>query len=412
MNDGEGQSGRGTRPGLDGGENRGEKLPKRDWLLLGLLSLFTIILLAGGTEMLARRMFSESKAGVDPCMVFNDASTGVRGVPNSVCWEKSPENPPIEFRFNSCGHRAGVECCPKAAGAFRIVMIGSSVAMGERVQREESFATRLPVELTRRTGHTVELYNESMGFGFSHSTTLRFNDVLTAEPDVILWVLTPMDIERASLVLPTADLDPWAGLSLRAKAWQRLRSDFASKSMTGAVSDVFNHTRNATLLRHYLYGSQSQYVKSFLMGPDHETGYLKSAPSEEWRNGLRQFDSDAADMEGRARAAGVPFVAVLVPERAQAAMISMGEWPAGYDPYKLGEEVRTIIASHGGTYVDILPEFRAVPNPEQYYYPVDGHPNPAGHALIAAMLTRGLTGGAVPALSGDGRPQVMLEPSK
>ena len=74
------------------------------------------------------------------------------------------------------------------------------------------------------------------------------------------------------------------------------------------------------------------------------------------------------DMEERAKAAGVPLVAVLVPNRAQSAMISMGEWPAGYDPYKLDNELSAIVTSHGGMYIDISAVTSApYPNPEQYY---------------------------------------------
>ena len=80
-----------------------------------------------------------------------------------------------------------------------------------------------------------------------------------------------------------------------------------------------------------------------------EAEFLKTDPNPEWRVRLKEFDGVAAGMEERSRAAGVPFVAVLLPNRAQVAMISMGEWPAGYDPYKLGDDLRTIITSHGGT---------------------------------------------------------------
>ena len=73
-------------------------------------------------------------------------------------------------------------------------------------------------------------------------------------------------------------------------------------------------------------------------------------------------------MEERAKSRGCALCGVfLVPTRAQAAMISMGEWPAGYDPYKLDDELRAIVTSHGGIYIDILPDFRNIPNPEQYY---------------------------------------------
>jgi len=105
----------------------------------------------------------------------------------------------------------------------------------------------------------------------------------------------------------------------------------------------------------------------------------------------------------------VPLVVVLVPNRPQAAMISMGEWPAGYDPYKLDDELRSIVTSHGGTYIDILPEYRNMPNPEQHYFPVEGHLDADGHGIVSEILARELTSGAIPALKVAAQPQVAQE---
>jgi hypothetical protein len=276
--------------------------------------------------------------------------------------------------------------------------MGSSVALGQMVRREESFAALLPEELTRRIKRPVELYNEGMGFGFSHSTTLRFKDVLSAQPDLILWVLTPPDIERGKEVVPRGNPDPGAALSFPEKTWRRLQVAFASQSIKGALGELFSYSKTAYMLRHFMYESQSETLKSFLRASDAEAGYLKAEPSAAWQSFLRELESDAADVEGHAQAAGTPFAAVLVPSRGQAAMISTGEWPAGFDPYKLGHELRSIIERYGGSYVDILPAFRSVPNPERLYFPMDGHPNADGHAIISSMLATELTGGAVPAL--------------
>ena len=131
---------------------------------------------------------------------------------------------------------------------------------------------------------------------------------------------------------------------------------------------------------------------------ENDAGFLKAEPNPDWQHWFQTFRIDAEDFEKQANAAGVPFVAVLVPNRAQAAMISMGKWPEGYDPYKLDNELRAIIVSHGGTYIDMLPDFRTIPNGEQDYFPVDGHPNPEGHTIISRLLTKELTCGAVPAL--------------
>jgi hypothetical protein len=291
-----------------------------------------------------------------------------------------------------------MECGPKPPGTYRIVMIGSSVVMGYYVPREKSFAALLPLQLSRETGHKIELYNEGSGWGFSHSTDLRFNDVLKEDPDLILWILTPMDVKRASLVLPTADLDPWSGLSPAEKVWKRLQADLKGGGLAVNASELFSRTRTALMVRHYLFENRSQYVKSYLASGDSGVGYLKQDLSPEWETHLRQFDSDAAVIEGRARAEGIPFVAAFIPDRVQAAMISMGQWPKGEDPYKLDNELRAIITCHGGIYLDIAPDFRNIPDPEQGYLTVDGHPNTEGHAIIAGLLARELTSGAIPEL--------------
>ena len=375
-----------------------ESLPRRDWVVLPLIGMLTIVLMMGSTECIARRMFAASKTGYERCMVLGDPTTGARGIPNSVCWEKAPETPLIEYRFNRCGHRAGMECGPKPLGTYRIVMIGSSVALGQRVQREESFAALLPKELTRRTGRTVDLYNESMGFGFSHSMALHFKEVVAAQPDLVLWILTPIDVSRGTDIVPRGNTDPGAGLNFPEKAWRRLRAGLASKSIDGSAAELFDYTKTAYMLRHFLYLSQSETLKSLLIASDDEAGYLRAEPSTAWQRFLTQFGRDAEDIEEQAKLAGVPFAAVLVPSRGQAAMISAGEWPIGFDPYKLSDELRSIIVSHGGSYIDILPDFRKLSNPERLYFPMDGHPNVEGNAVISSMLANELTSGRIPAL--------------
>jgi hypothetical protein len=387
----------------------GEKLPRRDWVLLPLIGLLTMCLLAASADLIARRRFSSSKTSFSACMGSNDPSTGIRAIPNSVCWEKGAESDLTEYRFNSCGHRAGVECGPRAVDTFRIVAIGSSYAMGDRVAQEKSFAGLLPAQLSGMTGRKIELYNEGMLWGTPHSTALRFNRTLQSQsPDLILWVLTPWDIQNAGLLLPNSAVNsgqkPPQPAGLEAK-FHFVMSDLERNWISPSVSTEIDRTR--TMLQHYLYQSRSQYLKSYLASGEAE--FLKAEPSEEWKARLMEFDGYAADMESRSAAAGVPFVAVLVPNRSEAAMISMGSWPDGYDPYKLGDELRAIITSHGGTYVDILPGFRDIANPEQYYFPVDDHPDAGGHAIIASLLAHALTSGAVPAVTTANRPQVATE---
>jgi len=380
-----------------------------DWLVLPLLSIGTICLLLACSDLLARWMFADRYGSGEDCIVFTDPSTGTRGIPHCSCKEKIYEGEVTDYWFNNCGYRTAIECGPRQSGTYRIVMVGTSMVMGMRVPREETFAALLPTELSAQTGKSVELYNEGMPWRPPHTVATHFNEVLAAKPDLILWAVTPADISEP--VLPQIHPEPPQALSTNANA-KRILRDLVDR----AESEI--SARTFLMLRHFLYQSQSLTVSSFLARkPDepfmkriHGPEFLKTSPGQEWQSHLAEIDNDAATFAAQARAAGVPLVTVLVPIRAQAAMISMGKWPAGYDPYKLDYELRKIVQSHGGIYISILPYYRSIANPEQGYYPVDGHPNPEGHALIASLLARELTSGALPALKA--KSQLRLEQGK
>jgi len=390
-----------TQPDVATSEGRGHepKLPRRDWILLPILGVFTVLFLAAATELLARRLFSESATGVARCMVLNDPATGAMGIPNSACWGKNPEGPRVEYKFNNWGFRSAMNFGPKPAGTYRIVVTGSSIVMGDYVPDEDTFAALLPAELSKLTGRRIQVYNEGMGWSFADSVVLRFSRVLQAQPDLVVWVVTPVDIARGGVLAPwVQDRDPYAGKSLPEKAWLRLKADLSKESISASASAVFGRTRTALMMRHLLYQNPSQYIRSFLMEPDNLAGFVRTTFSPEWQEALRDFDKDAADVEGRTAAAHIPFVAVYLPASAQVVMASTGHWPPGVDPYKLDDAVRAIITSHGGTFIDLLPDFGDLPDAGRYFYPVDTHPNIQGHAMIARLMARELAGGAVPAL--------------
>jgi hypothetical protein len=394
------------------------RLPWRDWVLLPMLSLLTLCLILVLSERIAGRTYY-STGNVGRYCMFDDPLMGYRGIPNSVCTEKNPETPLIEYRFNSCGDRAGMECGPKPVGVYRIVLTGSSTAMGYEVSVDRSFAARLPGELSTLTRRKIEIYNEGLVKGSPQSISLPFNQLPASRPDLILWVLTPLDI--SSGLRQAVDQKPPDAPGIEAishlypeRLPERLRAHIREMMASGSISDeIFRLWKShfiSSVTEHFLYESQSLYLKSFLKSS--EATFLRVEPDTEWKERLRESDIVARDVEERAQSAGLPWAAVLVPDRAQAAMISMGKWPAGYDPYKLDSELRSIIVSHGGTYIDILPGFRNIPNPEQNYYPVDGHPDAGGHRIIADLLAKALTGGAIPELKAVAQPQAILQKGK
>lgn len=395
---------------LQGSDQSEQKLPSRDWFLLPALSILTIIFLFAFADLLSHLMFSRFD-NVHACLIANDPSTGLRGVPNCTCMDKRYEYPFIEYKFNSSGYRSRMDFRPKQSDTYRIVLVGSSFSFGLGVPNENTFGAQLPQKLSTLTGRKVELYNQAMYLGTPHSTALRFNDAIAANPDLILWEVSPWDIEESSslgLIMDkthneTDEEVAWEERSLEERSSTaqplitRLKYQFLLVKLRS--KKLLNITQIRTAFQHYLFQSPSIYLNNYLKSDDKRAGFLKSEFSPNWQNNLHQFEIYASDVSERAKAAGVPLVIVLLPDYGQASMLSKGEWANGNDPFKLDNELRAIITRHGGTSISILQDFRNIPNPAELFYPVDDHPNVNGNAVISNMLARELTNGNIHALN-------------
>jgi hypothetical protein len=377
-------------------------LTKRDWIVLFCLSLLTCCIVIFLVELVSRQLFNVSKTSTLSCMILNDPETGVRAIPNSVCWQKIEEGPAVEYRFNECGHRTDLPCNSKASDTLRIVSIGASISEGFGVAYKQTFAARLPRELSLLTGRKYELYNEGMEWGGPQTVDLRFADALSVKPDLILWTIHPLDLEMPLLpwwITQPPNNEPTTPRS----AWQRVVTAYREKPVSlllehgwERIISSLNQTSTMYLLQHLFYLSESQYVRSYLQNDN--AGFLMKQSSPAWKPYWQQFDRVTADIASRAEKAGVPLVVALIPQRAQAILISTGNWPAGVDPFAVGDEVKSVVESHGAIYLDLLSEFREIPNPGRLYYPVDGHLNADGQGVVARLLAKKLTDGAIPPL--------------
>jgi hypothetical protein len=370
------------------------KISSKDWIILPLIGLLTISGLTVVIELVARGIYYRAPAKGRKCLIYRDPATGIGVIPNTVCKASDAEQV-IEYRFNSCGFRTDLSCTQKTPGTYRIVMLGSSTAMGLGVAQEKTFASLLPIELSQLTGRKIELYDEGLTANHPELIARWFNQALEPKPDLLLWIVTPYDVQVSG---EAPEAEPEAQANAVSKTLFFLKNRPQGESLLDAMRSVWtDYSRTAILLRHTLYKSQSQFLRSYLVG-DGVSGYMKTEPTELWQKRLKLFDSYAASISSQAKAAGIPLVVVQLPSRAQVIMAATDDQVAGYDPYALNRELRAIVTRHGAMYMDGLPGYRTTYDVDQVFQLADEHPNDEGHKLMAKELSELLTDGTIPQL--------------
>lgn len=364
-------------------------------LLVALVTLVAFTMLSIG---LAHVLFQQTHHATKKCLI-QDPRTGVRGVPGSFCREKTYETSQIDYRFNDCGFRTPQPCGPPAPNVFRIVLIGSSFNFGMRVAQSDSYAAHLGPMLSARLHRPIDIFNESMIAGFPGAWALRPNLPELPHPNLILWPVTPMDIRNPFLlpgVLPKPKLAPGmsppaAPITIEGWSWPKF---------VARITDF----RIVFVLQHFLYLSPSQYLNHTL-SKGHEVDYLRTPAPAALQDDLTVFARNFHQVALRARATKVPIVVTLLPTREQAIMLSNGTWDKGYDPYQLGRMVRRIVEADGARFIDMTPGITRIPDAENGFLPVDGHPTAQGQQMIATLMGNALvrSNALAPALKVTGR---------
>ncbi len=370
------------------------KLPRKDWILLPLIGVLTIYLCIAVSNRIAGHIFPQSADGLYGCILQGEVADHLHGIENTVCEYNNNDEPITEYRLNRCGHRTDMECGQKPSGTYRIVMLGSSFAVGEGMPVEDTIASLLPEDIAQSSGRRVDLYNMGMYMEHPYVIARYFEDVKAQHPDMVLWVLTPHDLEAAVEPIGAASAPPRPKGFLQEARW-RAQQELGNKSLLQALQSLWSKgmgkigaTPTANLLRHLLPENQSGFDGSSLTGIGDRFLRVPTDPLEQQY--LQQFASDLAIVSKQARAMNIPLFVTLIPSRSQAAMLSLGRAKEGFSPYALNDELRAAVEHEGCTYIDILPEFHNLPDAEQYYFLVNGHPNPSGAKLIARFMANEL----------------------
>ena len=115
------------------------QLPRRDFVILPILSIATIMAVLAAAEIGSRLAMPEVQA--DSCMI-HDPLLGERAKPNCISHTKNPEGEWVENKYNECGYRSNTPCHAPLNGALRIAVIGSSTGWGYQVPTDETWYTR------------------------------------------------------------------------------------------------------------------------------------------------------------------------------------------------------------------------------------------------------------------------------
>ena len=339
-------------------------LPRRDLLLLPLISIATVFLLFLVAEVSSRVLYPERV--LDECMAA-DPRLGVVYRPNCHSKTKSFESEWISSSYNECGYRGSASCAAPPKGTVRIVIMGSSVAQGYLVRQEQQFGEVAARELTEKCGRRVEIQNLAGYEIFWGRVTARIPDALRLKPDAVVLQVAPFDLEKeGSLEQTSQSMEP-------KRHWLVEIKMFVSTS------------RAVMVLQHYLLRNDSLYVPLYLRTGD-KSAYMREPLTPFWRKQMSEYDRQLRQMGEAFQNGHVPMTLVYVPQRAQAIIASMKSPPPGIKPGLLQQILNEDTRRDGIDFLDTTKDMARAGATYALFYPVDGHLAAAGHAIVGHAL--------------------------
>jgi len=347
-------------------------------VLLPLLSVFTVLLLGIAAEGLLRLSWAQQEQ--DTCFVQRGGVNGHRS--NCVAMMKTAEGPWAEYRYNECGYRNPEPCGPKPADAIRVAVVGSSLSGGAFVSYGDSFAGRAARDLTRACGRPVEFQNLA-GFGFAWGKIgTQVEPALALKPDAMVMAMMPFDLARP--YQPAVDLpQPPARPS---PVWS-----------LGGMQALVAGSRVVRVAQHFLFGDIDRYTSLYVRYGD-KADFMRAPFSPAWSRRVADWEALLAPMADKAHAAGVPFILIFVPQRAQLELLGRPS-ADGLQPDLLIQALQDMARRHGIAFVDLSREWRGRTDRNVLYYRVDGHLTAHGHELLGAAVERTLQSGVAPSLA-------------
>lgn len=360
-------------------------ISRRDYLFLPLVSALTVVAMFCITEAVTRVVWSshdDNTCGID----------GFQVKANCTARSKTPEGPWTTYRYNECAYRSNTSCGPVAPGTVRIAILGASVSQGMNIPYEDTYFARSADELRRRCGLSVDVQNLGKPGSSPIYAYRRVDEVLKLKPDAVLFLLAPFDIEQ--------QIDPQV-LAERNDPERVLATNAVHEplSLMRRLQKLIIDSRTVMIAEHYLLMNRDTYLRLYLNYGD-KADFLRQPFTPAWQRRFADMDLVIGGMADKLHTAGVPFIVIPVPSRAEAALLSMSKPPPGTDGAAFGRTLEHIAAAHGASYVDLMAPFSAIPDSQNLFLIVDGHVSPNGQKIVAENVVAKLLDGSVPAFAG------------
>jgi hypothetical protein len=358
--------------GADAGAPPHGRLPRRDFFILPLISILTIVFLLGLAEIGSRALWPERQA--DSCSI-PDTTLPHRFKPNCQSLMKAVDGPWVTNDYNACGYRTDAPCGPRSGDVLRVDMLGSSFGQSFLAPYDSSVGATLERDLTKQCRRPVQVENMSGG-GYQGEVIYRqLDEALALKPDAIVFLVTVLDFEIEGRDFAKV-ADPEAA---------------ASPQLLPRIRNWLLQSRTVDVARHFMFADADRYGLFYLKYGD-RADFLRPPFTKLWRDRLAYFDSLIGRMQAKIGAAGVPFVLVYVPSHAEAAFIAAPSPPKGIDPYALGNAIGRIASDHGVAYVNLADKFRSVPRAGDLFYAANGHLSARGNPIVGQYVATQLAG--------------------
>ncbi len=348
-------------------EPQTRSLPRRDYILLPLISLVTVLLVLAVGEFGARILYPVNT--LDSCLL-HDPVLGVRFQPDCSSRIKLPETDWVSNRYNACGYRSDAPCGPKPADTLRVALIGSSIAFGMYVPYQDSIGAVVAKDLTAACGQPVEVQNLASEYVFWDLLYQRFKLALTLKPDAVVVVAGPTDVMYANDRID-----------------QHL--DAPKPELLTRIRNVFGDLRLRVVAQHVLYGDADFYL-SLYRNSVVKTLYMRNPLGDFVKAHLTAFENLLAKFHATQDGKPVPVLLAYVPQRAQVGFAASPNPPPGIDPYAMDRALAQVAAQAAVGYVDTTPDFVANPEQMDLFLRSDGHTAKRGDVVIGHSIARAM----------------------